>query len=237
VSIEFWLGFEPHIPLTRLAINFLFITARAERKDRFCVKLIDFFSKMNTHPLNLNLSRFVPYSVQEPTWNFRRKLFRDNFSEILCKPRLYSTEIVKFCKRGILVWNFFQTFFTVSIEFWVGFEPQIPPTSLTINFLFITAWTERKYRLCVKVFDFFRRWILHGLTWNLSRFVPNSVEVPTWNFRKKLFRKNFSEILCKPRLSSNETCEILPYVLQFFSRSVFHWKNSHKYFHMVFAPR
>jgi len=56
-------------------------------------------------------------------------------------------------------------------------------------------------------------------------------------FRKKLFRENFSEILCKPRLSSTKTCEILPYFLKFYSGSVLRWKNSDKYFHMLFAPR
>ena len=56
---------------------------------------------------------------------------------------------------GILVLNFYQTFVTVSNEFWMRFEPQIRPTRLTINFLFITAWAERKIRLCVKLFDFF----------------------------------------------------------------------------------
>jgi len=38
---------------------------------------------------------------------------------------------------GILVWNFYQTFVTVSIEYWLSFEPQIRPTRLTINFLFV----------------------------------------------------------------------------------------------------
>ena len=109
---------------------------------------------------------------------------------------------------GILVWNFYQTFVTVSIEFWLRFEPQIRPTRLAINFLFVTARAERKVRLCVKLFDFFREWILIRFTWNLLRFFPNSVEILGWNFRKKLFRENFLEILCKPRLSSNETCEI-----------------------------
>ena len=77
----------------------------------------------------------------------------------------------------------------------------------------------------------------HRLTWNLSRFVQNSVEILTWNFRKKPFRETFSKILCKQRLSSPETCEILPYFLKFYSRFVLRWKNSHKYFHMLFAPR
>jgi len=103
----------------------------------------------------------------------------------------------------------------VSIEFWLRFEAQIHPTRLTINFLLITAKAERKVRLCVKMFDFFRGRILNLLTWNLSRFVPNSVEIHTWNFRNKLFRENFSEILWKPRLSSTKTCEISPYFRQF----------------------
>ena len=53
---------------------------------------------------------------------------------------------------------------TVSIEFWLRFEPQIRPTRLTINFLFITARTERKVRVCAKLFDFFRRQILIRLS-------------------------------------------------------------------------
>ena len=43
---------------------------------------------------------------------------------------------------GIFVWNFYQTFITVSIEFWMRFEPQIRVTRLAINFLFITAMAE-----------------------------------------------------------------------------------------------
>ena len=72
---------------------------------------------------------------------------------------------------GILVWNFYQTFVTVTTEFWLRFEPQMRPTGLAINFLFITARTGRKVRLCVKLFHSFRGWILIRLTWNLSRFV------------------------------------------------------------------
>jgi len=65
---------------------------------------------------------------------------------------------------GILVWNFYQTFVTMSIEFWLRFEPHIRPTRLTINFLFITTRAERKVRLCAKLLDFFRGWILVRLT-------------------------------------------------------------------------
>jgi len=114
-----------------------------------------------------------------------------------------------------LVGNFYQTFVTVSIEFWLRFEGQIRPTRLAINFLLITARVERKVRLCVKLFDFFYGRIVICLTLNLSRSVPNSVEILTCNFKKKLFRENFSEILCKPRLSFTKTCEFSPYFLQF----------------------
>jgi len=65
---------------------------------------------------------------------------------------------------GILVWNFYQRFVNVSIEFWLRFEPQTRPTRFAINFLFITARAERKVRLCVKLFDFFPGWILIRLT-------------------------------------------------------------------------
>jgi len=63
----------------------------------------------------------------------------------------------------------------------------------------IIARAERKVRLCVKLFVFFRGWIVIRFTWNLSRFVPNSVEILTWNFRKKLFQENFSEIFAQTK--------------------------------------
>ena len=110
---------------------------------------------------------------------------------------------------GILVWNFYQTFVTLSAEFWLRFEPQIRPTGLAINFLFVTARAERKVRLCAKLFDSFRGWILIRLTWNLSRFAPNSVEILGWNFRKKLFlEKFFRNFVQTKTISSTETCEI-----------------------------
>jgi len=155
------------------------------------------------------------------------------------KPVLFSLGLglTRHYSLGILVWNFYQTFVTVSVDFRLRFEHQILPTRLAIIFLFITARAERKVRLCTKLFVFFRGWILMHLTWNLLHFVPNSVQILRWIFRKKLFRDNFSEILCKPRPSSTKTCEISPYFLQFYSGSVLRWKNSHKYFHMLFAPR
>jgi len=138
---------------------------------------------------------------------------------------------------GVLVWNFYQMFVAVAIKFWLRFEPQIRPTRLKINFLSITARAERKVRLCVKLFDFFGGWILIRLTWNLSRFVSNLVQVLTWNFRKNYIGRIFQIFSRKTRLSCTKTCEILPYLLQFYSLSVLRWKNSHKNFHVLFAPR
>ena len=46
---------------------------------------------------------------------------------------------------------------------------------------------------------FFRGWILIRLTWILSRFVPNSVEILTWSLWKKLFRENVSEIFMQTK--------------------------------------
>ena len=93
---------------------------------------------------------------------------------------------------GVLVWNFYKTFETVSIEFWLIFEPHIRPIRLAINVLLITSRVEGKDRYSVKLFDILRGWILIRLTWNLSRFAPNSVEILTWNFGKKLLWDYFS---------------------------------------------
>jgi len=137
---------------------------------------------------------------------------------------------------GILVWNFYQTLVIVSTEFLLRIETQTPPTEFPINFLSVTARPERKVRLYLKLFDFFPRWILIRLTWNLSCFVPNSVETLTWNFRKKLFRENFLEILLKTKaiVYWNLWNFALLFAFLFWVRIAF--KNSQKHFHMLFAP-
>ena len=201
MSFEFWLIFETQIRPTGCAINFLFITARAERKVRLCVNLFYFCPRWILIRLTWNLSRFAPNSVEILTWKFGKKLFRENFSEILFWVRIALKRFAQvvsdvgcpqvrrhihkqFTKRrygeekpgpfvfgkpvlftlglglttpyslGISVSNFYQTFFTVSIEFWLRFESQIRSTRFAINFLFITARAERKVRLCVKLFFF-----------------------------------------------------------------------------------
>ena len=288
VLAEIWATDSSH----KIGNKFFIHHCQAERKVRLCVKLFDFFRRWILVHLAWNLSRCVPNSEDILTWNFRKKLFRENFSEILCKPRRYTktceispyflksysgfvfcwkkfrqvlsyvvcTKVrrhvhkritkIRYARKkprrfvfekpvlftlglgltapyslGILVWKFYQTFVIVSIEFRPRFEPQTRPKTFAINFLFITARAERKVHSCVKLFDFFPGWILIRLTWNLSRFVPNSVEILTRNFGKKTFWKNFSEILCKRRLSFSKTLEISPYFLKLYFGSVLRWKK------------
>jgi len=155
---------------------------------------------------------------------------------LVCKPVLHTDfelyVIPIFLVVGVLFWNFYHAFVTVSIEFWLNFEPQIRPTRLEINFLLITDKAKRKVRLCVKLFDFLHRWILIRLTWNLSRFASNSVEILTWNFRKNIsgeFYRNFCTNQGYPLTKLVSAIFILrPYYAE---------KNSHKYFHMLFAPK
>ena len=125
----------------------------------------------------------------------------------------------------------------MSIEFWLRFESQTRSARLEINFLFVTVRDERKVRMCVKLCNFFRRWILIRLTWILPRFSQNWVETLGWNFRKKLFWwifRNFVQtkaILYRNLWNSGLSSEILfsgPYCAE---------KNSHKHFRMWFAPR
>ena len=114
---------------------------------------------------------------------------------------------------GYFGMKFLPNIVIMSTEFWLRFEPLIFPTGFAINFLSITVRTKRKVHMCLKLFDFFPRWIL------ISRFYSNSIETLTWNLWKKLSGRIFQKFYWKPRLSSFETCE-----------------NSEKYFHMCFAP-
>ena len=214
--IEFCLGFDPQIPPTRLAINFLFITARAKRKVHLRAKLFDFFSWVNTHPFDLKFASFCPKCSEHSYLEFQEKTISGEFfrnfvqtkailyrnlwnsslisdisfrvrialkkikqvlSYVVCtqvrrhvhkeitkrrygeeklgrfvfgKPVLFTLGLglTTAYSLGILVWKFYQTFVTVSIKFWLRFEPQLHPTRLEINFLFITVRAKGKVRLC-----------------------------------------------------------------------------------------
>jgi len=73
---------------------------------------------------------------------------------------------------GILVWNFYQTFVNVSVEFWLRFEPQIRPTRFAINFLFVTGRDERNVHLCAKLFDFSSLVNIHPFDLNFLASCP-----------------------------------------------------------------
>ena len=120
------------------------------------------------------------------------------------------------------------------VKFWLRFEPNIQPTRFEISFLFIIDKVYRKIHFCLKLFGFFPRWILIHLMWNLPHFVPNSVEILTWNFRKKTisggFFRNFvqtkailyqnlwnfallSEILFRVRIAPKKFTQVPSYVV------------------------
>ena len=141
---------------------------------------------------------------------------------------------------GILIWNFYQTFVTVSTEFWLRFHPQILLTRLAINFLFITARADRNVRLCAKLFDFFRGWILIRLTWTLSHFSQIQLrilpEISGKNYFGIFFKKfspNQGYPLPKLVKFRSTFCKFIldPYCIEKFR------KKSHKYFHLFFASR
>jgi len=87
---------------------------------------------------------------------------------------------------GILVWNFYQTLVTVSIEFWLRFEPQIRPTRLAINFLFISVRVERKVRLCAKYLIFFVG--EYSSVWPEICRVLSQIQ---WRFLREILGKNY----------------------------------------------
>jgi len=97
------------------------------------------------------------------------------------------------------------------------------------------SWKEGSF-VCETVW-FFSLVNTHLFELKFIAFCPKFSGDSYVEIQKKLFRENFSEILCKARLSSTKTSGISPYFLQLYSASVLHWKNSHKYFHMLFAPR
>jgi len=150
-----------------------------------------------------------PGKEARPYANHKKKIRgRKPGSFVFGKPVLFTLDLglTTSYSLGVLVWNFYQAFVIVSIEFWLRFENQIRPTRLEINILFIAVKAKRKVRLWVKLFDFFHGWILIRLTWNLSCFVPYSVKILTWNIRKKLFLEKFSEYFVQTKAILYQNC-------------------------------
>jgi len=164
----------------------------------FCVRIaLKKFTQILSHVVCAEVRRHVH------KWITKRRYGVENPGRfVFGKPVLFTLGLglTKPYSLGVLDWNFTRRSSLCLLSFWLRFELQIRHTRLTINVLLITARSERKVRLCVKLFDFLCGWILIRLTWNLSHFVPNSVEILTWNFRKKLFRENFLEIFAQTKV-------------------------------------
>ena len=88
MSIEFWLRFVPQIRPRGLAINFLFVTARAERKVRLCAKL---FEWVNTHPFDLKLVPFCPKFSGDSWVEFQQKTITEEFFRNFVKTKAISS--------------------------------------------------------------------------------------------------------------------------------------------------
>jgi len=91
----------------RICNKFFIRHCQARKEGSFVSETGWFFSYVNTHPFDLKFVAFCPKFSQILTWNFRKKLFREYFSEILLKtkPILYRK-----------MWNFAQL---SAILFWV----------------------------------------------------------------------------------------------------------------------
>ena len=286
--------------------HFIFFTVRAERKVRLCMKLFDFFRGRILIRLTWNSSRSIPNSVQILTWNFRKTQFRENFSKILCKPKLSSTKtceispyflqflflvriaLTKFTqvlpfvvciqvrkhvhkritKRrygeenqwcfvfgkpflftlglgltapyslGVLARNFYQTFVTVSTDFWLRFEPQIRPTRLAINFFInhCQSWKEGSY-VCETVWIFL--WVnTHPIDLKFVAFWTKFSGDSYVEFQEKTISVEFfKNSRANQGYHLPKLVKFRPSFCNFYFASVLRWENSHQYFHILFAPR
>ena len=135
---------------------------------------------------------------------------------------------------GILVWNFYQTFFTGSIEFWLRFEPEIRPTRLAINFLFVTARAKSKVRLCVKLFYLFSWVNTHPFDLKFVAFCPKFNGDSWVEFQVKTIMGEFwaNQGYPLPKL-----VKFRPNFCNFILGTYCAEKNSHKHFRMLFSPR
>ena len=76
VLAEVWAPFSSH----KIGNKFFIRHCQGWKEGSSVCETAWFFSWVNTHPFDL---KFVPNSVEILGWNFRKKPFRKNFSEIL----------------------------------------------------------------------------------------------------------------------------------------------------------
>jgi len=123
------------------------------------------------------------------------------------------------------------------LRFWLRFEPQIRPTRLARSFLLITARAERQVLSCVKLF-FFSLVNTDPLDLKFVAFCPEFNEDYYVEFQEKTISGGFFRIFRSNQgYPLSKLVKFRPTFCNFYSASVLCWKNSHMYFHMLFAPR
>jgi len=125
----------------------------------------------------------------------------------------------------------------VSIKFWLRFEPQIPPTTLAINFLFVTARAERRFVCVWNYLVFFVGEYSSG--WPEICRVLSQIQ---WRFLggisgKKYSRRIFQKFCANQGYPLPKLVKIRPNFCNFILGPYCAERNSHKHFCMLFAPR
>ena len=137
---------------------------------------------------------------------------------------------------GLFVWNFYQTFVTCLLSF---AEIWALDSSHNIDNKFFIhhcqGWKEGSF-VCETVWYF--SWVnTHPFDLKFVALCPKFSGDSYVEFQEKTFSGVFFRNFVQTKVISTKTCEISPYFLQFYSGSVLRCKNSHKYFHMLFAAK
>ena len=88
VLAEVWAPDSSH----KIGNKFFIRHCQGWKEGSFVSETVWFFSWVNTHAFNLKFVAFCPKFSGDSWVEFQEKIFWKNFSEILCKPRLSSTE-------------------------------------------------------------------------------------------------------------------------------------------------
>ena len=111
VLVEIWAPISSH----KIWNNFFIHHCQGRKED---VKLFDFFPRLILIRLTRNLSCLVRNSVEILKWNFKKKLFRDNFQKFYWNQRLSCTEtrqilpyFLQFYSWSRLCWNNLHKYF------------------------------------------------------------------------------------------------------------------------------
>ena len=154
----------------KIGNKFFIDHCRGWKEGSFVCETVWFFSWVNSHSFDLKFFALCPKFSGDSYVEFQEKTISGEFFRHFHSNQGYPLpKLVKFRPT-------FCNFGSASVLCWKN-------SHKCFHILFASG--ERKARLSVKQFDFFPRWILIRLTWNLSRFVPNLVEILTWIFRKK----------------------------------------------------